>query len=149
MKTCYKEMVRNRVPKVVDFALKWCKAKNRWIEHVYEHFINIYVDKDERKRATHAVLGLHKGKPINFDFHKSIFWDHFDATDDEVEYWEYVESWVDWFRSYFIYMNDVYMNSESEEECKNKLKTSFLKNTEESERDKLANFIIDCCKNYN
>ena len=53
--TSYKEMLRDRVPLFVDLALKWCKAKEIWINHVYNNFINIYVDKDQRYHATSVL----------------------------------------------------------------------------------------------
>lgn len=148
MRTGYREMIRDRIPIVINFALKWCKAKERWIDHVYTHFVNIYVDKEERKRAVHSVLQIHKGKSM-LDFHKSIFWDHFEVTDDEISYWEWVEDWVKWFKKYFVYMYNVYENSRDEAECKEKLLSSYLKNTNKDEQEKLANFIINCCKEYN
>ena len=48
MNTSYREMLRDRVPTVVSFALKWCKAKNAWIEHAYENSIGIYTEKKDR-----------------------------------------------------------------------------------------------------
>lgn len=141
-------MIRDRVPIVIEFALKWCKAKERWIDHVYKHFVNIYVDKEERKRAVHAVLEIRKGKSY-MNFHKSIFWDHFESTDEEIEYWEWVEGWVKWFTTYFKYMYHMYENSVNETEFKKKILSSFLKNTDKSEQEKLANYIVNCCKEYN
>ena len=41
----YKEMLRDRCPEVVNFALKWCKAKERWINHVYDCFVRIVGDE--------------------------------------------------------------------------------------------------------
>ena len=37
----YKEMLRDRCPKMVNYALKWRKAKEKWIDHVYSNFIGI------------------------------------------------------------------------------------------------------------
>ena len=69
--TGYKGMLRDRCPKVVDYALKWCKAKERWIEHTYNRFIKIYANKDNRNNATRIVLGIGK-KHKEFDFDKNI-----------------------------------------------------------------------------
>lgn len=95
--TSYKEMLRDRVPLFVDLALKWCKAKEIWINHVYNNFINIYVEKDQRYHATRIVLGI-SSKYRNFDFNKTIAWDN--LTDEEKESWESVETWVSWFSIY-------------------------------------------------
>lgn len=141
-------MVRDRTPQTINYALKWCKAKERWVNHVYEHFINIYVDKKERKKAVHAVLGLHKGK-VNMDFHKSIAWDHFGITKDEIEYWQWVEGWVNWFRTIFVYIEDEHKKlldsgTYTQERFRQILCTKYIKNADESIRLKLANFIINC-----
>lgn len=90
-------MLRDRVPLFVDLALKWCKAKEIWINHVYNNFINIYVEKDQRYHATRIVLGI-SSKYRNFDFNKTIAWDN--LTNEEKESWESVETWVNWFSIY-------------------------------------------------
>lgn len=87
-------MLRDRCPKVVDLALKWCKAKTKWVDHVYDHFINIYALKEERYEATRIALGI-SGKYHNFDFNKSIDWINLD--EDEGEYWNVISNWVKWF----------------------------------------------------
>lgn len=108
--TSYKEMLRNRVPDVVNLALKYKKAKTNWIEHVYDHFIGIYVMKDERYEATRILLGL-SSKYRSFDFHKTIDWDSLD--DEWKEYWEKIEEWVEWFKNNHRQIED-YITS-----CKN------------------------------
>ena len=35
-------MLRDRCPATVNFALKYCNAKERWIDHAYSQFIKIY-----------------------------------------------------------------------------------------------------------
>lgn len=103
--TSYREMLRDRCPKVVSYALKWQKAKEKWIDHAYKNFINIYVEKDERKHATRIILGIAKFYR-NFDFHKSIDWDN--LLPEDKAYWERVESWVDWFQKNYSYIQNVY-----------------------------------------
>lgn len=103
MKTGYKEMLRDRCPETVDFALKWCNAKTRWVEHAYKNFIKIYVAKDERKRATRITLGIAKYYR-NFVFDKSINWD--DLTDDEANYWYEISKTVKWFTTNFAYVKN-------------------------------------------
>lgn len=89
-------MLRDRCPAVIDLALRWCKAKTRWLDHVYSHFINIYVLKEERYEATRIILGI-SGKYRNFDFKKTIDWDNIDS--EEEEYWKTILGWVNWFRN--------------------------------------------------
>ena len=44
-------MLRDRCPRVVNYALKWQKAKERWIDHAYANFIKIYCDNEEKKNT--------------------------------------------------------------------------------------------------
>lgn len=95
-KTSYKDMIRNRISNMreIDLALKWCKAKERWIDHVYNCFINIYTKKEDRYEAVRIILGISK-KDRKFNFHSNIHWDNLDNYDRI--YWESIESWVNWF----------------------------------------------------
>ena len=68
----YREILRDRCPKIVNYALKWQKAKDAWIEHVYRNFIGIYVNKDDRNNATRIVLGLKDGKTKNFSIREVL-----------------------------------------------------------------------------
>lgn len=117
----YREMLRDRCPKVVDYALKWQKAKDKWVEHTYCHFVkfvgNSYNTENKllqkaplnKKEIVRALLGIIKGKPKNFIFDKSIDWD--DLTDEETEYWKRVSSWVTWFMKNYAYIENAYDNS--------------------------------------
>lgn len=115
-------MLRDRVPKVVDYALKWQKAKERWINHTYRQFIGIYTSNEERKKATRIVLclrytkvGQGRNKHIKeeqfFEFDKSIDWDN--LTEEEYVYWKRVSSWVEWFRTKYAYIEAAYKTSRS------------------------------------
>lgn len=114
-KTSYKEMLRDRVSKMiaVDLALRWVKAKSRWIDHVYDHFISIMVEKKERNKVTRAILGINEGehKSNLFDFNKTIDWEELD--DDDRRYWEAVESWVIWFQNNILYIEQAIKNGNS------------------------------------
>ncbi|WP_173431823.1 hypothetical protein [Sharpea azabuensis] len=89
-------MIRNRISDMrnVNLALKWCKAKERWINHVYDNFINIYVEKQDRYEATRITLGL-SSKDRDFNFHSTICWDNLD--DYDTKYWKSIEGWIEWF----------------------------------------------------
>lgn len=140
-------MLRNRVPRVVDYALKWCKAKERWIDHVYVNFVGIYVHKEDRKTATRTCLGIRKGKPKWFEFHDTIMWDQFGMSEEEKEYWLWVEGWVKWFmKSFAVIENDYEVSKKvgKEEKFKDNLRNIYLKNTSDEEKDKLINFIMNC-----
>ena len=147
MKTGYKEMLRNRVPLVVDIALKYCKAKDRWINHVYDNYIKMFVEKNDRKHVTRILLGIQKGKSKNFNFHNTIFWDQFGLSNDEIKYWNWVESWVNWFEKTYLYIENAYnIDHISGKYNKSSFKTyineKYLSSMNESDKNKLSDYII-------
>lgn len=158
--TGYKGMLRDRLPKVVDYALKWQKAKERWIDHAYRNFINLYCDSDERYHTTRIILGIAKYYR-NFEFDKSIDWDN--LTPEEDAYWRRISSWVNWFRTQYAYMENMYSISlatgKDEFSIKVELITNYLSSllptpdmTEEEKQakykyvDKLADYLVKCFK---
>lgn len=113
----YREMLRDRCPRVVDYALKWQKAKERWIDHVYNCFIKfigeeslndkvIHSAKENKNSIARTVLGIVKGKTKNFDFDKTIDWDN--LSDEEKIAWQKVSVWVKWFRTNYAYIENTY-----------------------------------------
>ena len=146
-------MIRDRCPLVVNYALKWCKAKERWIDHVYRNFTCILVDKKDRAFQTRKTLGIRKGKPRDFDFHKTIDWDN--LTEEEYNYWSYVESWVNWFKVMYPYVEDTYKlyhyYGEDDNELKNRIITSHLRKmlaTEEDPQETKEQKYIETCNFY-
>lgn len=104
----YKGMLRDRIPQTTNYALKWQKAKERWIDHAYRSFIRIFCDKKDRDQATRIVLGLTSGyEPFNLE--KSIDWDN--LTPEEKAYWKRVSSWVDWFATEYANIKQAYETS--------------------------------------
>lgn len=104
-------MLRDRVSvmQAVDLALKYCKAKTQWVDHVYDSFIKFYKSKEEKNRVTRIVLGIKSktssakaAKYQNFVFHDTIDWDNLDK--DEILYWTAVEEWVVWFQENIAYI---------------------------------------------
>lgn len=167
----YRGMLRDRCPKVVNYALKLAKAKEKWVEHAYCYFVKLLgseIDINDKIIRTaadnkHAVmkilLGLQKGKPINFDFHSTINWD--DLTNNEKSYWEDVELWVNWFRTQYAYAENAYqiskLKGKSEFDMKVELISNYLSTMlpEETDDEKAkqeqytyidncADFIIKC-----
>lgn len=158
----YKGMLRDRCPKVVNYALKWQKAKERWIDHAYANFIKIYCDNEEKKHATRIVLGIAKFYR-NFEFDKSIDWDN--LTPEEVTYWKRVSSWVRWFMKNYMYIEDTYITSHERGENDFEIKVKIIKNyltallplsidSEEEKQakykyvDELVDFLIKSFKGY-
>lgn len=141
--TSYKAMLRNRVPLLIDAALKYCKAKECWINHVYDNFINVYADKEQRYEATRIALGI-SGKYRNFDFHKTIAWDNLDK--EETENWESVEEWVIWFQEHAMDIKNEYekiKNLYVREIAEMYLTDKFLATEDQDTAYKLIGFIID------
>lgn len=131
-------MLRDRCPLMVNFALKWCKAKQRWIDHVYENSIQFYKSKKDKNEACRIILGISK-RHRGFDFHYSITWDN--LIDEEVEYWKSVEKWVNWFQTQFQAIEqDINLLNSTKEEIKNKYLSSY--NSEQV--DKLVDYLFNC-----
>jgi len=99
-------MLRDRVPKFVSFSIKWCKAKEAWLDHVYKNFIWIYTSKKERLAQTRRVLGITDPRMKNFVFADTIDWDNLDH--EETAYWKNVASWVSWFQKTVPCIEDEY-----------------------------------------
>ena len=154
----YKGMLRDRCPEVVNYALKWQKAKERWIDHTYANFIKIYCDNEERKHTTRIILGIAKFYR-NFEFDKSIDWEN--LTDEDRIYWKRVSSWVDWFTKKYSYIENLYEASriagKNDFEIKVEIIKGYLsallpKETDDEELkqakykyvDNLVEFLINC-----
>lgn len=88
-------MLRNNLPHELDLALKWCKAKTRFINYVYEEFIHIFADHRQRCTVTKFII-RELNKRENFD--KCINWDW--ISNEDMEYWIYIKDWYMWFKSY-------------------------------------------------
>ena len=103
--TGYREMLRDRCPKLVNYALKWCKAKEKWLDHVYNNWIWIYSSNEERYGAAKAILGIH-GKKMQFNFVDTILWDN--MSSEEKDYWTKVCGWVSWFQKEYQFIENEY-----------------------------------------
>ena len=104
--TGYRNMLRDRLPKMVNLALLWCKCKEAWLDHVYHNWIWIYKDNKERLNATRTILGIDKKGKSHFKFEDTILWDN--LTDEETVHWKNVSAWVSWFRKQYQYVENAY-----------------------------------------
>lgn len=143
----YKGMIRDRCPLLVNFALKWCKAKDLWINHVYKSFVGIAKDNAVRKELTRTVLGLNK-KNRHFEFHDTIDWDN--LSDNASRYWDWVEGWVKWFRTRYAFIYNAYdihktTGNYNYDSFKQELINNYLGNVDLKVREKLAEYCIKCC----
>lgn len=139
----YKGMLRDRIPLMPNLALKWCKAKDKWINHTYDNFVNIFKDKILRKEATQMILGVKKG--YYFEFEKTIMWENLD--EDEYHYWKVISGWINWFcKMYQFVENDykIYIGKGilSEEEIQNIICQHYSLNA------KFYKYLMKCFKTY-
>ena len=157
----YRNMLRDRLPTTANYALKWQKAKERWINHTYRNLIWVWSNKEDRRRVTKIILGIAKHyKP--FDFRKSIDWDNLNK--DETAYWERISSWVDWFENEYSSIKDEYETSVENGEDEFTIKVNIINNhlsellpSEDASWDEkiakyqyvddLVNFLVKCFNN--
>lgn len=133
----YKAMLRDRMPLTLDLALRWCKAKQRWIDYVYDKFVKKY-PKERRGVVVKTLLGIKQQykrqdiydhmryvkldlsismEQVNnipkdalyMSFEDTIDWYELDS--DEVAYWDAVNSWVKWFKESHLYIENSYQIS--------------------------------------
>lgn len=154
--TGYREMLRDRCPKVVSFALKYCKAKEAWLNHVYKSWIWVFSSKKLRLAMTKELIGT-KHKP--FCFEDTIDWENLDQK--ETAYWKRINNWVSWFQSNYAYMHNAYSISKSKgykiEDIKYELMLNYMSNMCPNSKDDaetkkrkskavndLADYLISC-----
>lgn len=151
-------MLRDRMPSTLDIALRWCKAKEKWMDYVYEKHIKT-VPKNQRSNAVKITLGTLPAYTI--DDIKSVFrdlgkklvkpippqslrWDFKDTVPND-SYWAYVNSWVSWFRKTFSFIEHNYVINvqlgKSELQKKNDI-NHFISFLEEPWRTKLNNYLL-------
>ena len=132
----YKQMIRDRMPLMLDLALKWCKAKERWINYVYDNIVKKY-PKDRRSIIVKQILGIKQRwkrqeiydqlryvefKPVTKEqvdcipkselfmkFRDTINWTVLAEKDPNMyEYWQAVASWVEWFSTEHFNVESTY-----------------------------------------
>ena len=139
----YKAMLRDKVPLTVDLALKWCKAKTRWVNHVYYSFIWFYSSKELRNQTTRYLLGKSKTNKT-FNFHSTIDWDN--LSDPDREYWLKIQEWVTWFEKSLLIIVESYKfylrKGESSEMIKKYICEKHLNTLNEDWQDKLYKHIL-------
>lgn len=156
-------MLRDRVPKLVNYALKYLKCKEKWLDHVYHNWIWIYSDNEQRNKTTKELLGLDKkGRPTRFNFEGTILWDN--LTVEEKEYWKSVTRWVSWFQNQYSYVQNTYDVLTSTGKDIITIKTSIMQDhlkwlcpttedDEDTRKEKstlvndLTDYLIDCFEN--
>lgn len=132
----YRRMIRDRMPLMLDLALKWCKAKERWIDYVYNNIVKRYPE-NKRSIVVKQILGIKQRwnrqeiydqiryvefKPVTKEqvdkipkselymkFSDTINWSKLLKEDPNMyEYWQAVASWVDWFSTTHLSAENTY-----------------------------------------
>jgi len=98
-------MLRDRTPRTVILALKWCKTLEAWLDHVYKSRIWLYSSNKERHEQTKIVLNR-KGKTTTEWFEGTIDWINLSVKDKE--HWTQVLDWVSWFSQMYQYVQNSY-----------------------------------------
>lgn len=139
----YKAMLSDRLPYVVNIALKWCESKGRWVEHVYNTQVKIYVKKSDKDYAVRCVLGIAKRHP-EFNFNDTIDWNN--LSEDDNSHWKWVSDWVNWFQKSFCDIENIIKTSRLigmlENDIIKEVCTTYLKNMEQESAEKLAKYIL-------
>lgn len=170
----YKSMLRDRMPRMMSLALKYCKAKEDWIEHCYNNFIRV-VPQSERSVTVKEMLGICK-KPgckklltqddyimmalygykrkdiptqdlsqLYYTFKETIDWEGLD--DSEVNFWTGVCNAVNWFSKTYAYIENDYRISVSIGKSEEFIKDE-LKSRYKLD-DNLLRYLINSFKNGN
>ncbi len=157
-------MLRDRLPRYVSDALKWCKVKEAWLDHVYKNFIWLYSSNEERLAQTRSVLGYKEHLPREFKFEDTIDWQNLD--DAETKRWKEVQQWVSWFTTTVPCIEDDYISYKNKglttETIKYTLMLKWFKwlfpTTEDSAKtiekknkdiNAILDYLIDCFENRN
>lgn len=145
----YKAMIRDRVPSTVDLALRWCKAKTRWVEYVYYTYAWFLEDKENRDYQVRCILGLAKNCR-SFDFDNTIEWK--DLSKEELEYWTGVSKWVKWFTQSVIPISESYkthlLKGDDSEYTKRSICEAYMNKLSPEWQDKLYEHVINHIKEY-
>lgn len=98
-------MLRDRTPRTVILALKWCKSLEAWLDHVYKTRIWLYPSNKKRLEETKYVLNR-KGETTAEWFEGTLDWANLSA--EEKERWTRVIGWVSWFSQKHYYVQNTY-----------------------------------------
>lgn len=161
----YKAMLRDRIPQTWSLALKYCKAKGKWIEYVYTRHIKP-LDESCRRNKVLELCGarpfisrgnlcamartfgkLHPNKPdphvdmskFKLKFDDTIMFKELDA--EWKLYWIRVSDWVNWFTTTYAYIENAYKTwTRTDEEFERYLGAKYTVGKD------LAKYLLKCLK---
>ena len=172
----YRQMLCDRMPQTLDIALRWCKAKNKWVDHVYDNIIQKH-PQCERSKAVKQVLGLLDyydsyeiimyfrtiGKKqckdipkddLKLSFNETINWQALASKDiDELNNWQAIVSWVTWFKYWYQYIENTAKISMTKgkvySEIRKEIEDTYLSKVDAPIKEKLSAFLVDNIKKFN
>ena len=149
----YKQMLRDKMPEILDIALTYCKAKSRWIDYVYDNIIRKY-SKDKRSTVVKIILGI-KQKYKRQEIYDQLRYVEFkDVTREQVNnipkselYMKFsqtvlstISEWVDWFSKSYFGIRDTYNHAKEWKMSDHEIKVILMDKYNVDGR--LVNFLI-------
>lgn len=169
----YKGMLRDRMPLMIDLALKYCKCKDEWINHCYNNFIRV-VPQEDRSRTVKEMLGIckrpgckrlltqddyimlalygyrRKDLPsietdkLYYSFSETINWKELDEAGKT--FWNSVCGIVNWFKTTYVYVENDYRISVIIGKSEESIKSEIKLRYKLS--DNLLDYLLKCFKQY-
>ena len=105
-------MINDRIPSTWEMALRYCGSKQRWIDYVYNTYVNKYnndvmhtkKDKDRLKSENiRKICNAKKPFKDTIQLEQMITYNR----NDEYEYWNSIVKWVEWFQKYLLKIKNV------------------------------------------
>lgn len=134
--TGYKKMIRDRIPKTWDMALRYLKCKTKFIDYVYVIHVkkfndNVMNTKKENNKSKEEIIKKVLN-PTLYRFDETIKLEkllnyssgQINHLKDEYFFWNKVNTWVKWFCKNVIYIQNFI---EIEKDIENKTKDTIVK----------------------
>lgn len=138
----FKKMISDRMPKVWDMTLRWCKSRQKWIDYFYITHIRAY-NNDYRVKQRNELKRNRIMSYLNDTFDNTIETERIMlyGSEEEYKHWTWVISWYKWFGSKLIYIEGMLKNMNKDGVTADDLKKALSEKYKTDE--KLADFIIN------
>lgn len=105
--TGYRKMISDRIPESWDMALRYCKCRQAWIDHIYNIHVRPLNNNVMKSRAENEKEKARRIRKLfeNKSFSSTINWNKLLQENlDEYNMWRNIDTWVSWFRSNTTYI---------------------------------------------
>lgn len=108
----YRKMISDRIPPIWDMTIRWCKCRNRFIEHVYDRVVRLYRNDVMHTRKERAKLISKELKedlnPTITDFREVVRLKYLFAYGNiiDYQYWKSVADWNQFFATHVQYIKN-------------------------------------------